>query len=174
MSITKSFAIALLVTALASTSATAQEAGSRQTREYVQAAGESDTFEIMEAQTALAQSSDPKVTAFGRDMIHDHGETSRKLSEAAEGAGLKPPPIAVGAGQSPFLAALQSARGREFDKTYWRQQALAHHSALTTAQQYADHGDSPAIREAANASIPMIRRHLAMAEHMVQSVESGS
>lgn len=174
MPTTKSFAIALLVVALASTSAAAQEAGSRQTREYVQTAKETDTFAIMEAYTALAQSSDTKVTAFARDMIRDHGETSRTLGEAAKRAGLKPPPITVSASQSPFLAALQSARGREFDKTYWRQQALVHRSALTTTQQYVDHGDNTAIREAANASILMIRRHLVMAERMVRALDHGS
>lgn len=173
-STTKSFAIGMLAAALASTSAAAQEAGSRQTREYVQAAGESDTFEIMEAYTALAQSSDPKVTAFARDMIHEHNETSRKLGEATKGSGLKPPPMAVGASQSSFLATLQSARGREFDKDYWQQQALVHRSALMTAQQYTENGDNLAILRTANASIPMIRRHLAMAEQMVLSIRGGS
>jgi putative membrane protein len=170
----KPIAIVILAAGLAVAPASAQEAGSRQTREFVQAAGESDTFEMMEAYTALAQSADPKVTAFAREMIHDHGESSRKLSEAATAAGLKPPPVAVGASQSPFLAALQSARGREFDETYWQQQALAHRSALTTTEQYAAGGDSPAIRAAASASLPMIRRHLALAEQMARSFEGGS
>lgn len=150
----------------------AQDAGSRGTREYIQAAGESDTFEMMEAYSALAESKDPQVIAFAREMIRDHGETSRKLREAAARAGLAPPPMAVGAGQSPFLASLQSARGREFDKTYWEQQALAHRSALTVTQRYAASGDTAAIREAAAAAVPIIRRHLAMAEQMRSKVEN--
>jgi len=162
----KPIVIAILTAGFVVSPAVAQQAGSRQTREFIQAAGESDTFEIMEAYTALAQSSDAKVTTFARQMIRDHGETSRKLREAASSGGLEPPTLAVGAGQSPFLAALQSARGREFDKTYWQQQALAHRSALITTQHYADQGDNPSIRAVANASIAMIRRHLAMADQM--------
>jgi putative membrane protein len=170
----KPIAAAMLAFGLAATPAVAQETGSRQTREFVQAAVDSDTFEIMEAYTALAQSSDPKVTDFARQMIHDHSETSRKVREAATSAGLKPPPMAVGASQSPFLAALQSAQGREFDKIYWHQQALAHRSALTTIQEYAETGDNPPLREIASATVPIIRRHLAMAEQMAKTLENGS
>lgn len=152
----------------------AQEPGSRQTREFVQMAGESDTFEIMEARTALAESKDPEVLAFARAMIRDHAETSKTLREATERAGLKPPPMAVGAGQSPFLAALQSLRGRDFDRAYWRQQALAHRSALVVEQRYAETGDTPVIRAAAAAAVPLIEQHLAMAERMSAGVEGGS
>ena len=147
----------------------AQEAGSRQTREFVQAAGESDTFEIMEARSALAQSTDPQVLAFAQQMIRDHGETSRLLQEATARAGLKPPPMSVGAGQTLFLAALQSLRGREFDAAYWRHQALAHRSALTVEQHYAATGDAPPVRQVAAAAIPLIQSHLAMAEQMAGS-----
>jgi putative membrane protein len=170
----KPIATVILAVGLAATPAAAQEAGSPQAREFVQTAGESDAFEIMEAYTALAQSSDAKVTAFARQMIHDHGESSQRLRQAATSAGLTPPPMAVGASQSPFLAVLQSARGREFDKTYWQQQVLAHRSALTMIQHYAETGDAPPLREMASATVPVIRRHLAMAEQMAKTFESGS
>ena len=160
-------AAALLAGAVIASAASAQEPGSRQTREFVQAAGESDTFEIMEAQTALAQTSDPQVLAFARQMIRDHSETSRALQEATARAGLKPPPMAVGANQAPFLAALQSMRGPDFDQTFWRQQAMAHRAALTVEQGYATSGDTPAIRQAAAAAVPTIQSHLTMADQMI-------
>lgn len=163
----RKMAAALLVGGAVASAASAQEPGSRQTREFVQAAGESDTLEIMEAQIALAQSSDPQVLAFARQMIQDHGETSRTMQEATARAGLKPPPMAVGANQAPFLAAVQSLRGPEFDKAYWQQQALAHRSALTVEQDYAASGDAPAVREAAAAAVPTIQAHMTMAEQMV-------
>jgi len=152
----------------------AQAPGSRQTRDYVQSAGESDTFEKMEAYSALAESRDPQVIAFARAMIRDHGKTSDGLRDATARAGLEPPPMAVGAGQSPFLASLQSAQGHEFDKTYWQQQVLGHRTALTVTQQYAASGDVAAIRQAAMAAVPVVARHLAMAERMKAKTEGGS
>lgn len=158
---------AAVLAGVGSVPASAQEPGSRQTREFVQQAGESDAFEIMEAQTALAQSTDRQVLAFAQQMIRDHGETGRTLLEATARAGLKPPPMAVGAGQAPLLGALQGLRGREFDEAYWRHQALAHRSALTVEQSYAAAGDDPAVRQAAVAAVPVIAAHLAMAEQML-------
>ena len=164
----------LLLAGAAISPAAAQEAASRQTREFVQAAGESDTFEIMEARTALAESKDPQVLAFAQQMIRDHSRTSQALAEATTRTGLKPRPMAVSASQAPFLASLQSLRGRDFDRAYWRQQALAHRSALAEEQHYAAAGDAPAIRQAAAAAVPIIRAHLAMAEQMNAKLDSGS
>ncbi len=158
--------MALLAGATLASAATAQDPGSRQTREFVQQAGESDTFEIMESQSALAESKNPQVLAFAQQMIRDHTGTSQALRDATGRAGLKPPPMQVGAAQAPMLAALQSARGRDFDRVYWKQQALAHRSALTVEQQYAATGDTPAIRQTAAATVPIIQQHLAMAEQM--------
>jgi len=163
-------AASALIAGVALTPLAAQEPGSRQTREFVQAAGESDTFEIMEAHTALAESTDPQVRAFAQQMLRDHGQTSRALADATARAGLKPPPMAVGASQAPLLAALQSLRGRDFDRGYWRQQALAHRAALTVEQRYAAEGDTPALRQVAGAAVPIIQAHLAMAERMSASL----
>jgi len=154
--------------------ALAQTPGSRQTREFVQAAGESDAFEIAEAYSALAESQSPQVLDFARQMIHDHRMTSERLRDATASAGLAPPPAGLGAGQAPFLAALQSARGADFDQTYWRQQMLAHRSALIVEQTYAVVGDTAAIRDAATAAVPLIQSHLAMAEAMIAKSDKGS
>ena len=144
----------------------AQEPGSRQTREFVQAAGQSDKFEILEAQTALAQSSDPQIRAFAQQMIQDHSATSRALRDAAARAGLAPPPEGISTDQAAMLNSLQSQRGRDFDRVYARQQAVAHHSALVVERKYAAEGDQPAIRRVAASASPTIASHLAMAEQM--------
>jgi putative membrane protein len=149
--------------------AAAQEAGSRQTREFVQAAVQTDTFEILEAQTVLAQSTDPQVRAFAQQMIEAHSATSAALKAAATRAGLEPPPEALSSDQSALLGALQSLRGPEFDKMYIRHQALGHRSALVTEQTYATSGDQSDVRAAAASAVPAIAHHLQMAEQMQAS-----
>ncbi len=144
----------------------AQEKGSQPTREFVAEAAQSDTFEKMEAYSALAESRDPQVIAFANQILRDHGTTSASLAAATAKAQLDPPPIELNTGQAAFLAALQSARGETFDRLYWRQQALGHRSALTVEQRYAATGDMPPLRDAARQAIPVIEAHLAMAERM--------
>ncbi|WP_375383611.1 DUF4142 domain-containing protein [uncultured Sphingomonas sp.] len=163
----KTVCLVAIVAALASTSAVGQKVGSALTRNYVEAAAQSDAFEMLEADTALTQSADPQVRAFAQQMLRDHGQIGQALRQATASAGVEPPPMGtVGADLAPLLGALQSLRGPEFDRVYWRHQALAHRSALTTTQHYAANGDTPAVRQAATAAVPIIAGHLAMAEQM--------
>lgn len=157
---------ALLATVLIAAPVAAQDPGSRPTREFVQAATQSDTFEMMEAYAAVAESKDPAVLAFAQAMLRDHGQTARTLQDAASRAGLKPPPPHLGNDQSEMLSALQSEHGPDFDRTYWKQQALSHRAALVTQQRYASAGDTLAVRQAAASAVPIVQGHLQMAERM--------
>ena len=158
---------------LAAGPASAQDRGSRMTREFVEAAGQSDAFEMLEAQTALTASADPQVRTFAQEMLRDHGRTSQALGQATERSGLRPPPMGVNDEQARLLGALQGLKGREFDQAYARHQALAHRSALTVEQRYGATGDDPAVRQAAVGATPIISSHLAEAERM-QAALGGS
>src|ERR1700712_5298825 len=114
---------------LATSLAGAQEAGSRQTREYMQASASSDQFEILEAETALTQSTNPEVRAFAARMLQDHQQLSKQVRDAATRSGLKPPEMAMSADQAQWLGALQGVSGKDFDILYFKQQTLAHRSA---------------------------------------------
>jgi putative membrane protein len=159
-------AAALIATLAGVAPALAQEPGSRQTREFIQAAAQTDQFEIMEATTALAQSKDEHVRTFAQEMIQTHRRTSDTLQQAVARAGLKPPEPGLGGDQSMFLASLQSQRGPDFDKVYLKQQALAHRAALAVEQGYASSGDDQAIRQAAASTVPIITHHLEMTEQL--------
>lgn len=160
------FAAILLAGAVSRAAFAAADPGSRQTREFVQAAGQSDSFEILEASTVLSQTTNPDVRSFAQHMLDDHTRTKAALADATARAGLAPPPDGPSTDQAQMLSALQSERGPDFDKTYLKQQALAHHSALAVEQKYAAQGDQPALRQAASSAVPVISAHLQMAEQM--------
>ena len=156
----------LAAAAIIAVTPAAAQTGSRPTREFVQAAGQSDQFEILESRTVLTQSTDPQVRAFAEQMIRDHEETGRTLRQATTSSGLEPPPMGLGDDQARLLSELQSLRGREFDRAYARHQALAHRSALVVEQGYAASGDVPAVRQAAASAVQMISAHLAAADQL--------
>jgi putative membrane protein len=99
-------------------------------------------------------------------MIKAHQRTSATLMRAVADTGIMPPDPGLNGDQSALLAALQSQRGSAFDKTYIRQQVLAHRSALVVEQGYATTGDNPAIRQYAASSVSIITAHLQMAEQI--------
>ena len=153
--------------------AAALEPGSVQSRTFVEAAAHSDNFEILAAESALAESRDPRVRSFAQEMVDAHLQTTRELAEATGRAGLKFPPKGMNGDQSSFLSALQSQKGVDFDKVYVKQQVLAHRAALAVEQQYASDGDQPELKKAAASAVPTIAAHLKMAEDM-QAALGGS
>ncbi len=157
---------------LASALAGAQEAGSRQTREFVQAAASSDQFEILAAETALTQSKNPEVRAFATHMLQVHQQLSKALLDAATRSGLKPPEMAMSRDQAHLLGALQSLSGKEFDSLYLKQQALAHRSALAVEDMYAKSGDDPNVRQSATSAVPVISSHIEMANQAAKKLGS--
>lgn len=137
--------------------------------EFAESVAQSDGYELAAAQSALAQSRDPRVRAFAERMIADHEQMARALHDAAKAAGLEPPHPHVGGDQMRFLASLQSLRGVEFDREYGRQQMLVHTSALAMMRSYADKGSDSNLRRMASSSIPIVERHLQTARELQQS-----
>ena len=157
---------------LASVLAGAQEAGSRQTREFAQAAASSDQFEILAAETALTQSTDPEVRSFATRMRDDHQQLGKAVRDAATRSGLKPPEMAMSADQAQWLGALQSVSGHAFDILYLKQQVLAHRSALEVETTYAKSGDDLNLRQVATSAVPVISAHGDMANQAAMKLGS--
>jgi putative membrane protein len=154
----------LAASAIVAGATAAPPAGTRMTRDFVQAAAQTDEFEIVESTTVLAQSQDAQVRSFAQAMIQAHRQTTADLKQAVAKVGLEEPKPGMSGDQSAFLAALQSQRGADFDRTYLKQQMLVHHSALTVMQGYAASGDDPTIRQVAIAAVPIVTSHLQMLE----------
>jgi putative membrane protein len=133
---------------------------------FQQAAAESDQYEISAGQVAATETENPQVRAFAQQMIADHTQTTQALQQAGQASNLPPPDPGVGAGNAPFLAALQGQTGAAFDRAYLDQQVLKHHEALIVEQGYAANGADPNLRQAAQAATPHIRHHLEMAERL--------
>ena len=154
------------------TMAQAEESGSRATREFVQAVASSGQFEILAAETALTQSTNPDVRAFAARMLQDHQQLAGALRDAATRSGLKPPEMAMSVDQAQLLGALQSVSGKEFDNLYFKQQMLAYRSALTVEEMYAKTGDDPNLRQLATSAVPLISSHSDMANQAVAKLGS--
>jgi len=98
-------------------------------------------------------------------MIQAHLRTAADLKQAVTKAGLEKPKPGLSGDQSAFLAALQSQRGADFDRTYLKQQMLVHRSAVVVMRGYSSSGEDPTIRQAATAEISILASHLQMLEN---------
>ena len=130
------------------------------------AASQSDEYEIQSGRVAEVQSNDARVREFAQHMIRDHTRTSENLRQAAITSGLQQPEPGLSSDQARLLSSLQSLRGAEFDRTYARQQALAHTQAQAVNESFAEGGSNLNLRNAAESALPIIRDHLKMAQRL--------
>lgn len=120
------------------------------------------TSAALNAATYLAKAADPQVAAFARMMIEDHSRSSARLVQAAQQDGLAMAAPAPDAMQTAALDGLRQAQGATAQQVYLAGQRDAHTAALALHRAYAEQGDKPALRAAANAIIPVVAHHADM------------
>ena len=169
----KRLAMIILVIVVETRGASAQTAIPPSPKDFVMAAAQSDQYEIQAGDVAIAQSQNPQIRAFAREMIVDHNQTSKALARAAAASSLPPPIAAMSSEGAALLAALQSLRGADFDRTYVKQQVLAHQQALAVEQSFAAAGADPNLREVARTTVPLIDRHLKMAQQIDAALDGS-
>ena len=134
---------------------------------FLALAGESDVFEISSSQTAVMRSQNPDVRRFATMLIDHHTRTSNVALAQAKAAGINPaPPPVLGPQKRAMLDQLMAAPAAEFDRVYMQQQVPAHEEALALHTTYAQSGDTPQLRTAAQGAIPFVTQHLEEARRM--------
>jgi len=142
-------------------------------QDFAQSVAQSDGYEMVAAQCALAQSRSPQVRELATQMLADHTRIAKALRDAALASKIAPPQSHVGGDQVRFLASLQSLRGTEFDREYARQQVLAHTSALITMRNYAAKGSDLNLRRMAAFAAPIVEHHLQMSRQLKDALDGA-
>lgn len=164
-------AVALSVAAgLLAQATRAQNAIPPSPKDFVMAASQSDQYEIQAARVAEVEAVDPRIKSFAQQMVLDHTHSNEDIRQAAIASGFPPPSPGMSSDQAAFLSGLQSVRGSNFDRTYARQQALAHAQAVAVEENFATAGADPNLRKAAQSALPMIHDHLRMAQQLRDQV----
>ncbi len=128
-------------------------------------AGSANNYEIQAAQLALQASASPGVRNLANVIIADHTALGQQVAAAATSAGLTPPPPTLLPAEQSMIDQLRaSGTGPSFDMAYLQQQVMAHQQAIAMMQNYAANGDVPALRTVASGAIPVMQKHLAMAQ----------
>lgn len=131
-------------------------------------AGSANQYEIQASQLALQASANAGVRNLANVIIADHTAMGQQVAVAASSAGLAPPPPTLLPAEQAMLDQLRaSGTGPSFDMAYQQQQISAHQQAIGMMQNYATSGDVPALRTVAAGAIPVMQKHLAMAQALM-------
>lgn len=132
---------------------------------FLAQAGSANQWEIESSQLALQMSTNPAVRNLANTIIADHTAMGQQMMAAATSAGLTPPAPMLLPPQQAMLDQLRAAgSGPSFDMAYQQAQISAHQQAIQLMQNYAASGDVPALRTVAAQAIPVMQKHLAMAQ----------
>lgn len=134
---------------------------------FLMMAAESDIFEISSSQVAIMKSRNPAVRNYATMLIDHHTTTTNTALAQAEAAGIVPPPSILQAPKRDMITQLLAAAPADFDRVYLTQQVPAHEQALALHTTYARSGDNAQLRNAAQAAVPFVTRHLADARRML-------
>ncbi|MFL6720218.1 MAG: DUF4142 domain-containing protein [Sphingomonas sp.] len=134
---------------------------------FLAQAGSANQFEIQSAQLALQSSQNAGVRNFANILITDHTMMGQQVGAAAAAARLPPPPMTLLPADQAMLDQLRSAgTGYSFDQAFQQDQIQAHQQGIALMQNYSTGGDVPALRTVAAQAIPVMQRHLAMAQSL--------
>lgn len=136
--------------------------------EFANMAAASDAYEIQSSQMAATKGAHTGVKSFAAMLVKDHTKSTADLKAAAGKAtpAVTPTPTLTAEQQANLDALKAAPNGAEFDRLYLQQQVPAHEKALAMLQGYAAGGDTPAIKEFATKTAPVVEKHLAEARTM--------
>ena len=129
-------------------------------------AGAGDLYEVQSSQLVLETTQTPDIRRFAQMMVEHHTETTQDAAAAAMRAGMTPPTPMLDAPKTAMLNALRLYNGVQRDRLYLTQQMMAHKEALGLMKTYAETGETPELKVAAQATVAIVQSHLAMVERL--------
>jgi putative membrane protein len=154
---------------LALSTAQAQTALSDADRAFIEQAAQSGHAEVSMGESA-AKSENPAVSAFGKQMVADHGRMNDELAALAKRKGVEPPTSADLASQAKG-AATAVMPGETFDRQYVSSQLDDHKETLALFQQEAQSGQDPDLKALAEKGVPIIQQHITKLEELQRMPE---
>ncbi|WP_174296458.1 DUF4142 domain-containing protein [Sphingomonas bacterium] len=130
--------------------------------DYVKMAADSDNYETQASKLALSKSKDAGIKAYAKEMIADHGQTSKALMAALKNGDrtITAPGMTLSAENANNIALLKGAPKGSFDALFVQQQITAHQKAWALHKGYATDGTDPALKQVASTAVPIVEGHL--------------
>jgi putative membrane protein len=133
-------------------------------------AASANEFEIESAQLALQSGVNPSTQSFANMLITDHTMMGQQVAAAAAAAHVAmPPPVLLPADQAALDQLRAAGSGASFNLAFLQAQINAHQQGIALMQNYSANGDVPPLRTVAAGAIPVMQKHLQMAQTLAEA-----
>jgi putative membrane protein len=141
-------------------------------KQFLITAARTDMVEAHEGQMAENQAARPDVKDFGKTLVQDHTQSYEELTALAAKTGVSIPK-GINSAKERSISPLLRLKGDKFDKTFSRDEVTEHRGALAAYKREAASGHDPAIKAFAEQRIPILEKHLNLAEECAKPAKHG-
>lgn len=135
-------------------------------------------IDIDQAKLALRKSTNPQVKEFANQMISDHTNLKKSVSDLASKLGAKEEPSDTSkqlkqqaAEESKKLSGL---KGKNFDREYASHEIAYHQAVIDAATNtLIPNAKNAELKSALQGAAPLLQGHLQHAQHLQQSLQNG-
>ena len=132
---------------------------------FVEQAAAGGMAEVEEGQLAQQKASSNDVKQFASQMVTDHTKANDELKQIAQSKGITLPSHPTRA-EERSESGLKKLSGTEFDRHYVREQVADHQKTVALFQKQANSGEDPELKAFAQKTLPILQRHLQMAQSL--------
>ncbi len=134
--------------------------------QFAREAAVGNEFEIKSSQLALQKSNNAEIKQFAEKIVQDHTQLADQMKERLKQANLPEVTPQLDEKHQALLTKLEGEKEAAFDRTYVQAQRKAHKQTVQLLEHYARRGDNKTLKELATNTLPMIKEHLKLAEHL--------
>ena len=146
-----------------------QQAEGMPDQTFLRAAIEGNHGELAAAHLAMKRSSNDQVKQFAQRMLDDHTKMLQDLHGVEQGQRLKYADGSSAAGLR-LQRKLMRLKGAAFDKAFVDGMVKDHEEDVRDFTKEVETGQNPAIKGAAEASLPTIKEHLEMVQGLQKTI----
>lgn len=130
---------------------------------FLNMAGTAGIEEVTFGQLAETKAGSPAVRKFATQMVNDHTAANQQLMALAQRKQITPP-SAMDTAHDQALQQLQGLRGRAFDRAYMQGQVQDHMAVVQAFETEIQSGTDTDVVAFAQQNLPVMQRHLQMAQ----------
>jgi putative membrane protein len=171
--IKKSFLSVSLAAALmcAAGGAWAQGKQDKAAQTFITKAVQGNLAEVSMGQLAQQQGNSAEVKSFGQQLVTDHSAANQKLTSIASGMGVTPP-AEPSKKQKSDAAKMAKMSGDAFDREFAKHMVADHKKDIADYKKAAKMKNDQ-IASYATESLPVLEKHLQMAQGLSKSAKAG-
>jgi len=140
-------------------------------KQFMISAARTDMTQAHEGQMAQNQGRSDDVKNFAKTLVQDHTNSYTQLSELAAKEGVSIPK-GINASRNPSIRLLAHLTGQRFDQAFTKDEIASERQTIAVFKREAAHGKDVEVKAYANKMIPVLEKHVQLAEACAKTKRS--